>query len=88
MTSDERTLDLCRLVHLVVRSIADDGASIKIEPVVTAGDRIIIQIHADETDYGKLIGRGGRVAEALRELVRAYQRRQGGSYGLNVRSHQ
>ena len=85
MIIDERTAELCRLVHLIVSSIADDVASIAIEPVLTAEHRTIIQVQASRGDRGKLIGREGRVAEALRHYIRAYQLQHGGSYGFDLR---
>ena len=85
MTSDERTAELCRLVHLIVSSIADDVASIETKPVLTAGHRTLIEVQVNERDRGKLIGRGGRIAEALRQYVRAYQEEHGGAYDLDIR---
>ena len=85
MTADERTAELCRLVHLIARSIADDVASIAVRPVLTADHRTFIEVQVNERDRGKLIGRDGRIAEALRQYVRAYAERHGGDYGLDIR---
>ena len=85
MTIDERTAELCHLVHLIVSSIADDVASIETKPMLTADHRTFIQVQVNELDRGKLIGRDGRIAEALRQYVRAYQEQHGGSYGLDIR---
>ena len=82
MTPDERTAEMCRLVHLIVSSIADDVASIDTRPVLTADHRTFIQVQVNERDRGKLIGRDGRIAEALRQYVSAYQSQHGGAYGL------
>ncbi len=85
MTPDERTAELCRLVHLIASSIADDVASIETKPVLTADHRTFLQVQVNEHDRGKLIGRDGRIAEALRQHVRAYESQHGGNYGLDVR---
>ena len=36
----------------------------------TRGNRVIITLIVDEADKGKVIGRGGRVAESIRALLR------------------
>ena len=84
MTPDERTAELCRLVHLIVSSIADDVASIETKPVITADHRTFIHVQVNERDRGKLIGKDGRVAKALRQYVRAYEEQHGGSYGFDI----
>ena len=85
MIIDERTAELCRLVYLIVGSMADDVTCIEVQPVMTANRYTFIQVQVSETDRGKLIGRDGRVAEALRQYVRAYQSQHGGAFGLNIR---
>jgi predicted RNA-binding protein YlqC (UPF0109 family) len=34
-------------------------------------DAVVLELHVAEDDLGKLIGRGGRIARALRAVVRA-----------------
>lgn len=85
MTNEERTNELCRIVHFMVRSIADQVSSIVVEPVSTADGRTIISVQVSDSDRGKLIGKHGRVAEAIRQYVRAYQEQHGGIYGFDIR---
>ncbi len=71
MVVDERTGQLCQIVQLMVCSIVTAVAAIIGAPVTPADGRMIIQIQVDSGDRGKLIGRDGRVAEALRQYARA-----------------
>ena len=40
-------------------------------------DSVTIKLHADENDLGKIIGKQGRTAKAIRTLVRAASARDG-----------
>ena len=84
MTNDERTNELCRIVPFMVRSIADQASSIVVDTALSEGGRTIISVHVSDSDRGKLIGREGQVADALRQYVLAYQLQHGGAYGLDI----
>ena len=71
MVIDERTGELCRILHLMVSSFVNNVAAIVVAPLQTADGRTFIQIQVDPGDRGKLIGRDGRVADALRQYIRA-----------------
>jgi predicted RNA-binding protein YlqC (UPF0109 family) len=54
----------------VTRHLADDPDAIEIE-VEQRGGEVALLVHANPDDMGRLIGRRGRVIQALRQLVRA-----------------
>ncbi|GGD37406.1 hypothetical protein GCM10010915_17760 [Microbacterium faecale] len=57
------------LEHLV-KGIVDAEDEVRIDEVSTGrGD--VLEIHVAEADRGRVIGRGGRTAKALRTLVSA-----------------
>jgi predicted RNA-binding protein YlqC (UPF0109 family) len=58
------------VAEYVTRSLADDPDSIEVD-VEERGDEVALMIHADPSDMGRLIGKRGRVIQALRQLVRA-----------------
>jgi hypothetical protein len=66
------------LLEFVTGYLVDDPAQVKIESL--EGQRaMILQVHVAPEDMGKVIGRNGRVAKALRELIRAAAMREGKS---------
>lgn len=66
------------LLEFIASYLVDDPSQVKIETL--EGQRAaILQVHVAPDDMGKIIGRGGRVAKALRELVRAAAVREGKS---------
>jgi hypothetical protein len=61
---------LRELVLHLVRSLVDDPESVSVEEV-RQGDRVVYEVTVAPEDTGKVIGRQGRVINALRLLVKA-----------------
>ena len=64
------------LVEYVAKSLVDDPEAVKVE-VVNGEDGTIIELHVAESDMGKVIGRNGSVAKALRTLLKVTSARDG-----------
>ncbi|MDQ1445608.1 MAG: uncharacterized protein QOI20_2072 [Acidimicrobiaceae bacterium] len=58
------------VLEYVARQIVDDPDSVEVE-VDERGRRIDLRLHVAPDDMGKIIGKRGRVAQAIRTLVRA-----------------
>lgn len=54
----------------IARSIVDDPEAVVVE-VDEARRGVILRLHVAPDDMGRIIGRRGRVAQAIRTLVRA-----------------
>lgn len=58
------------LVTMIVRSLVDQPEMVSVNKL--EGERaIIFEVRVAPDDLGKVIGKGGRIANALRTLVRA-----------------
>ena len=58
------------LLEFVVTSLVDDASSVSVN--VKEGDKFIdCFIKVNENDIGKVIGRNGKIANAIRTLARA-----------------
>ena len=58
------------LVTLIVRALVDQPERVVVNEV--EGERsVIFEVRVAADDLGKVIGKGGRIANALRTLVRA-----------------
>jgi hypothetical protein len=67
---------MIELIEFVVKALVDDPASINIKEVV--GDKITIyELRAAKSDIGKIIGKKGRTASAIRTIMNAVSARQG-----------
>ncbi|HZO61967.1 MAG TPA: KH domain-containing protein [Gaiellaceae bacterium] len=63
------------LVDYLARRLVEHDDQVSVEEVEEDGD-LVIRLHVAPDDLGRVIGRGGRIARALRTLVRA-----GGAHG-------
>ncbi|MDR7569622.1 MAG: KH domain-containing protein [Armatimonadota bacterium] len=63
------------LVEYVVRGLVDHPEAVRVEQ--TEGGRVV-RVHVAPEDRGKVIGRNGRVIQALRALARVAARGAGG----------
>ena len=58
------------LVAYLARRLVDDPEAVSVEEVEREGARVI-ELRVAAEDVGKVIGRQGRIARALRSVVRA-----------------
>jgi uncharacterized protein len=58
------------LVELA-RKLVDDPDAVRVEQVEGDDGSLVFRLHVAEGDVGKVIGRQGRIARALRTVVRA-----------------
>ena len=71
------------LVEYVAKSLVDDPAAVTVE-VVEEDGTTVIELHVAEDDMGKVIGRNGSVAKALRTLLKVTSAREGEPVSLEI----
>ncbi len=72
-----------QLVEYVARSLVDDPEAVSVE-VHDEDGATVIELHVAEDDMGKVIGRNGSVAKALRTLLKVVATRQGEDISLEI----
>ena len=64
-------MDLVSLTEKIVKSLVVDEESVSVKEFETVDDTMLIQVLVSEDDMGRVIGKSGRTANALRTLVQA-----------------
>ena len=65
-------MDLVKLTEEIVKSLVVDQEGVSVKEFPTDEDNaILIQVMVDENDMGRVIGKNGRTANAIRTLVQA-----------------
>lgn len=72
----ELTDDIVGLVDTVVRPLVEFEEELELEGSEAEDGSILVEIHVNEADAGKVIGRQGRVIKAVRTLARAVASRE------------
>lgn len=60
-----------RLLEYLAEGLVDDPEGVSVEQFEQDDGTIVLELCVAEGDYGKVIGRGGRTAHALRAVVKA-----------------
>jgi hypothetical protein len=58
------------LLEYLARQLVDEPDAVRVERV-EHDDALVLRLHVAQDDLGKVIGRQGRIARALRTIVRA-----------------
>jgi predicted RNA-binding protein YlqC (UPF0109 family) len=65
------TAPMADLLEFLVRGLVDDPEAVEIEEFEEDDGTLVLELSVADDDYGKVIGRGGRTANALRVVVKA-----------------
>jgi predicted RNA-binding protein YlqC (UPF0109 family) len=71
------------LVEYIAKSLASKPEEVKVTEVVEE-DRVVFRLEVAEEDKGKIIGREGRVAQAIRVLLRVAAVKEGTRATLEI----
>jgi predicted RNA-binding protein YlqC (UPF0109 family) len=66
---------MAELLEFLVRQLVDEPDAVRVEQV-DEEDTLVLRLHVAQEDLGKVIGRQGRIARALRTVVRAGSARE------------
>jgi uncharacterized protein len=59
------------LLVFLARGLVDEPDAVEVEEFEEDDGTLVLELSVAEDDYGKVIGRGGRTAQALRTVVKA-----------------
>ncbi len=70
-------------VEYIARGLVDDPEQVRVTEQ-RAGDRVNIYLEVDQNDMGKVIGKNGRIAHAIRGLVKVAAMQEGVRANLDI----
>lgn len=76
--------DLKTLVEIIARALADEPAAVRVEQSERRG-MTVIELHVAPGDLGRVIGRQGRTAAAMRTLLATAAEASGKRATLDIR---
>lgn len=71
------------LVEYIARSLVDHPDSVEVN-VVDGRSMVVLELTVADTDMGRVIGKGGRVVNAIRSLVSVAAERQNKRVTLEI----
>ena len=74
---------MVELVRYIARSLVEKPDAVDVREVENA-DSIVVELRVDPDDMGKVIGKQGRIAKAIRTVVRAASVRENKKYVVEI----
>ena len=65
------------LLEYLARQLVDEPDQVEVEQFDEDDGTVVLELAVAEDDYGKIIGKGGRTANALRTVVKAAAVKEG-----------
>jgi predicted RNA-binding protein YlqC (UPF0109 family) len=76
-------MDLSGLVEYIAKNLVEDPSQVKVEMMESAS-AITLELHVAQGDMGRVIGKGGKIANSIRTLVRVAAAREGKRVNLEI----
>jgi predicted RNA-binding protein YlqC (UPF0109 family) len=71
------------LIEYIAKSLVDDPSQVRVDEI-EGTNSVVLELHVAQEDMGRVIGRKGRVANAMRTLVRVVAAKQGKRVTLEI----
>jgi len=71
------------LVEYIAKALADDPSQVRVSEI-EGESSLILELRVGPEDMGRIIGKGGRTANAMRTLVRVLAAKQGKRVTLEI----
>lgn len=81
--ADTATMETSTLLNLMIRALVDRPEAVRVD-VVEGGQSVIYEVTVEQEDVRRVIGRRGRTAGALRELMLNLGSKAGRRYVLEI----
>ncbi|MBR0416291.1 MAG: KH domain-containing protein [Firmicutes bacterium] len=72
------------LVETIAKSLVSDPEKVEVTETTSEDGKIVVQLKVAQEDMSKIIGRQGRIAKALRTVVKAAAVREGLSVVVEI----
>jgi len=79
----ERALSATHVLEFIAQSLAEDPSAVSVEVAERSG-KVILSLTVGPNDMGRVIGRRGRTAQAIRALVGAAGARDGVTTSVDI----
>ncbi len=72
------------LIESLAKALVENPDQVQVREVSSKSDSVVIELKVAESDMGKVIGKQGRIAKALRTVVKAAAQRQNKQVTLEI----
>ena len=80
---EQKNQELQELLQTLAEALVDDAEAIQIKPSLE-DETIVLELHVAPEDMGRVIGKGGRRAQAIRSIMKAKASRLNCRVAVNI----
>ncbi len=73
-----------QLVAYIVKSLVDNPDKVEVTTENESEKVVIIKVSVDESDLGKVIGKGGRIASSIRTIIKSASAKSGRRFIVKI----
>ena len=67
---------MAELLEFLARGLVEDPDAVRVNEIEESEGDVVLELEVADEDLGRVIGRGGRVANALRAVIKAAATRE------------
>ena len=75
------------LVEVIAKALVDNPEEVEVTEK-GEGKNVTIELHVAAGDMGKVIGKQGKIAKAMRTLVRSASAKEGKKYNIEIKERE
>ena len=72
------------VLEIIAKALVDNPDQVNITEIDTEDSTVTLELHVAESDMGKVIGKQGRIAKALRTVVKAAASRENKKVSVDI----
>ena len=76
-------MNLKELIEFIAKTLVQDSNQVKVD-LIEDRNSVTVELHVGQEDMGRVIGKSGRIANAIRTLVRVAAMRTGKRASLEI----
>ncbi|MEO6398439.1 MAG: KH domain-containing protein [Tepidiformaceae bacterium] len=74
---------MSEVIEYLAKGLVDSPDEVKITET-DEGDRVVVRLDVAEGDWGKVIGKGGRIASSMRSIIKVAAVKEDVRVGLEI----
>lgn len=73
-----------QLISYIVKSLVDNPDKVEVSTEIESEKVVILKVSVDPSDLGKVIGKGGKIANSIRTIIKSASAKSGRHFIVKI----
>ncbi|MCI5714254.1 MAG: KH domain-containing protein [Firmicutes bacterium] len=73
-----------QLISYIVKSLVDNPDKVEVSTEIESEKVVILKVSVDPSDLGKVIGKGGKIANSIRTIIKSASAKSGRRFIVKI----